>query len=407
MTVIQPEPPRTGDATAVVLDLADDVVLRCVRDVHRHALHRAYALLPSAVPGVGLVAGAQEALTGGVYAAVSGGLRAGGFVARRLAARGGGGSVEATPRARVLRASVNAYRGDRLTGQADPYALPTTVRSAAGDVPLTAAALAAAFPHIRPDIVVLVHGLAETDESWRHGERSRGTTYPLDLERSGVATPVLVRYSSGRPVWENGIALAGLLDRLEAAWPMPVRRMHLVGHSMGGLVVRSAAAHGLADGMPWVARVRTLVTLGTPHLGAPLERAAHLGSRVLRVAEASRPFADLLDSRSAGIVDLRHGHTSEADHLGRDLYRQWGADAAPLAPLPHVAHHFVAAAAAPGPDTVVSRGVGDLMVPVGSATFRRSGGVHVPDAIVHRVRGTHQSLLNHPDVAAALPRWLA
>jgi len=35
--------------------------------------------------------------------------------------------------------------------------------------------------------------------------------------------------------------LAALLEELAKAWPVDVRQMALVGHSMGGLVARSAA----------------------------------------------------------------------------------------------------------------------------------------------------------------------
>ncbi len=59
-------------------------------------------------------------------------------------------------------------------------------------------------------------------------------------------TPVYLRYNTGLPVGRNGADLAWLLDDLVAAWPVPVRSIALVGHSMGGLVVRAAfhaAAH--------------------------------------------------------------------------------------------------------------------------------------------------------------------
>ena len=60
-----------------------------------------------------------------------------------------------------------------------------------------------------------------------------------------------------------------------AAWPVEVEEVALVGHSMGGLVSRSAAHSRSSDGAAWVEHVRKVVSLGSPHMGAPLEQAVH------------------------------------------------------------------------------------------------------------------------------------
>ena len=49
-----------------------------------------------------------------------------------------------------------------------------------------------------------------------------------------------MRANSGLPLAENSVDLAGILTGLVQEWPVPVRRIALVGHSMGGLVVRGA-----------------------------------------------------------------------------------------------------------------------------------------------------------------------
>ncbi len=397
---------RTADTVAVVLDLADEVVVRCVRDVHAAVLRTTVSALPRALPGVPLVAGAHRVVSGAVYASVSQALRAGGRAARHASRNGVGAPVEQTPRSRRLRSVLNAGAGDRLAERHDRYALSMTVRSRGGDVRLAPESLRGAYPEATDELVVFVHGLGESDESWLRRHTGRGSTYAEEVLDAGVATPVILRYNTGRHVSDSGADLSAVLGRLVEAWPQPVRRIHLVGHSMGGLVIRSAAAQATTQRSPWVGLVATLVSLGTPHRGAPLEQAVHLASNALHVAGPSRPFAELLDQRSAGIVDLRHGHTSASDWRGRDLARQWGAGVAPLAPLPHVDHHFVVAAALPGPDTPLSRWIGDLVVPVGSASGVTAGRALVPTATVHQVRGTHPALLNHPAVAVLLRSWL-
>ena len=59
--------------------------------------------------------------------------------------------------------------------------------------------------------------------------------------------------------------------------------------------------------------LREIVFLGTPHHGAPLERAGHGVDVLLDATPFSRPFAQIGKLRSAGILDLRHGHVQEAD----------------------------------------------------------------------------------------------
>ena len=106
-------------------------------------------------------------------------------------------------------------------------------------------------PRGRADrIVVFVHGLSENEAYWNRAARPR--TEARRESRRGAATasacveegwtPVYLRVNTGLPIAENGVAMAALLDRLVAAWPVDVRRIALVGHSMGGLIMRAACA---------------------------------------------------------------------------------------------------------------------------------------------------------------------
>ena len=94
---------------------------------------------------------------------------------------------------------------------------------------------------------------------------------------------------------------------MTAAWPGQVLQILLVGHSMGGLVIRGACHYGSEDCAPWVRHVRHVFYLGSPHLGAPLARVAWLAGWALSQVAETRPFADLLTGSSA-IKDLRHGY---------------------------------------------------------------------------------------------------
>ena len=146
--------------------------------------------------------------------------------------------------------------------------------------------------------VVLVHGSAMSERQWLRREHDHGAA----LARDDGWAPVYVRYNSGLPIAENGRLLARLLDDLTEA-----QHIALLGHSMGGLVARSACHAAEADGRSWRTKLRSLVTLGTPHLGAPLERSGGLLETLLPLSGYSAPLARLGQIRSAGITDLRFG----------------------------------------------------------------------------------------------------
>ena len=176
-------------------------------------------------------------------------------------------------------------------------------------------ALAAAFPAAMPRLVVFVHGLIETEHVWRLGGRR-------ELRRAPGAgarlTPLYVRYNSGRHISRNGRSLAGLLEESSPRGRCEVEQIALVGHSMGGLVARSAGCQAAERGQAWVGRVRHVVSLGSPHLGAPLAQGVHYAAHALHAVPETRPFARFLRRRSDGIRDLRQGSLVDRDWEGCD-----------------------------------------------------------------------------------------
>jgi len=247
--------------------------------------------------------------------------------------------------------------------------------------------------------VVFVHGLCESEDVWQRASRPRradGSSLPSYGARLAVEgwTPVHLRLNTGLPIQENAVAVAALLVRLVEAWPVPVRRIALVGHSMGGLVLRAACAVAVdapAAGRPWTELVTDVVTLGTPHLGAPLERVVAAGSGLLGRLPEAAPFGRILEHRSVGILDLRRGLAPDVQNL------------------PHARYHLVAGSLSASPRHPVALGVGDLLVQPRSAFGRpRRGPEMFPGADTLHVPGAdHFDLLNHEQVHAALLEWLA
>lgn len=389
--------PEVGLAGAAALasEYADALVLGAVRDVHGAVANRIFAVANRATFGASLgTQSAHDALSRGLYAGLGAGLRSAAGGLRALDRRGIGPRLQERPAGRRVLSALNGFLGDRLAEERPEFAIEMAVRRDGRDVPLHAASLAAAFPGASPDVVIFLHGLGENDDSWNLRREEHGGTYASHLEEESGWTPVALRANTGLPIAENGVALASLLDQLVQAWPVGVRRIALVGHSMGGLIMRAACAvdtDALTGPNPWTDRVTNVVTLGSPHLGAPLERVVNVGARLLGALPESAPFGRILEYRSVGILDLRQGLAPDIQHL------------------PHARYHLVAATLTESHRHPVSEVFGDLLVRYPSAVGKpRRGEEMFPGADVLHVPGAdHFALLNHPRVLEALRRWLA
>ena len=369
--------PGVLDALSLLTEVADQLVVRSVRDTHD-----AWADRFGGYPG--------RAVTSAVYGGVSVGLRATSAGLGRVARTGVGPRLEAGPRGRFVSSAVNGLIGDRLVRERPRLAIPTAVRVAGRDVPVDADGLAAAFPEATGRVVVFLHGLCENESYWERWRERTGTTYAEMLAGEGW-TPVLLRANTGLGLRENGAALSALMQRLVEAWPVEVERVALVGHSMGGLILRAAGAVASDVEARWTDRVSDVVTLGTPHLGAPIARGIGHGSRGLSRLPETAAFGRILDWRSVGVHDLVAG-------LAEDV-----------PPLPHARYRLVAATLTRQERHPVGHVVGDLLVRPPSAYGRdRYGQELFPDAtVLHLGRTDHFGLLNHPDVHEALREWLA
>jgi len=131
-------------------------------------------------------------------------------------------------------------------------------------------------------------------------------------------TPLYVRYNTGLHISANGRALAQLLGDVVAAWPTGVEEIVLVGHSMGGLVARSACHYAEVDGHRWTDSVRHVFCLGSPHLGADLEKGTNAVAWAFGRLPETRAFSTILNARSVGIKDLRYGSCAEEDWFDCD-----------------------------------------------------------------------------------------
>ncbi len=306
-------------------------------------------------------------------------------------------AVNPTRRDAVL-AALNGVLGDHLAATHNPLALPMVLRSPQGAaLTLQTPALTAALPQAGPRLLVLLHGLCMNHQQWLREGHDHGAA----LAQAAGYTPIYLHYNTGLPIFENGAAFALQMQALLQAWPQPLQRVALLGHSMGGLVARSALHQGAQAGQAWVGRVDDAVFLGSPHHGAPLERAGRWLDLLLGAAPYAAPLARLARVRSAGITSLRQGNLLA------------GTDGSPniAVPLP-VQRRCYAIAGTTGAHThtLKNRLLGDGLVPVASALGRHADVQrHLPFAAERQAtlpHTGHLALLSSPQVAALLLRWL-
>lgn len=212
-------------------------------------------------------------------------------------------------------AVINGLLGDRLEAAGSSLSLP--MRLLGPDGRELAEPLATRPSHA----CLFVHGLASTERLWiPTREDEAHVAYGPALSRVHGLAPLYARYNSGRHVSTNGRELAARLEVLHRAWP-ELESLTAVGHSMGGLVVRSACHYGMQAGHGWVQRLRRVVLLGSPSHGAPLEQLAHVAAFTLDTIwnPWTKLIGKAINLRSAGIKDLRHGYVLDEDWRHRDV----------------------------------------------------------------------------------------
>ncbi len=307
------------------------------------------------------------------------------------------------PQVEAVLAALNGVLGDYLQETGNPLAIQMQLRHNGEVLELAPDALRTALPDAASKLVVLVHGSCMSDAGWLCAGHDHGAALARDLGY----TPIYVRYNSGLHISTNGRQLAALLEQLVTAWPVTVDELVVIGHSMGGLVARSACHVGGELDHTWRTRQRALITLGTPHRGAPLERSGNLFETLLDISPYTAPFRTLGQIRSAGVTDLRFGNVLDADWQDRDRFAH-GDDARTPCALPDRVECFAIAGTLSTEAGAQLRG--DGMVPVESALGMHTRPEHcLTLAPEHRwiAYGTgHIALLGSQAVYATIRDWL-
>jgi len=290
----------------------------------------------------------------------------------------------------ALIAAINGLYGDHLKETGNPLATRMSIRYQGHPLdPQQPDGLSDA----KGKVLLFVHGLCLNEGHWTRDGVNQGEA----LARELGYTPLYLRYNTGLPVAVNGDELAGMLEHLVHNWPKPLSELVIAGHSMGGLVARSASHCGRLAGHDWLEHHQKLVCIGTPHQGAPLERGGNWIDYAMDLSPYSAPFTRFAKKRSAGITDLRHGSiTFESQEF---------------VPLPADVECFaIAATLSKKPSRIHERLIGDGLVPVDSAFGRNQDPARrlkIPENHQWLSYETgHIEMLGRPEVYAKLHGWL-
>lgn len=314
-----------------------------------------------------------------------------------------GDNTASTRKREAVLAAVNGVLGDHLQATNNPLQTPMQFRF--NGESFDQQVLNKAIEKADGKLLVLVHGSCMNDLQWNRQDHDHGKVLAEEL---GYAR-LYLHYNTGLHISENGSNFAGLLENLLKESPENTK-ITLLAHSMGGLVTRSACYYAEQAAYRWLTQLDSLIFLGTPHHGAPLEKGVNLIDNIIEINAYSKPFSRLLQIRSSGFTDLRYGNLIAGDWEEQNRFKVQGDQRTPV-PLPqNVACYTIAATKGETQSKLNDKLIGDGLVTLDSAL-----GEHKNPALQLNFpqsnqwigrKMDHWDLLNHGAVYTKLKSWL-
>jgi len=310
-----------------------------------------------------------------------------------------------SPEREVVLAVLNGVLGDHLAARNNPLTIPMQFRRNGAPLAMSDQVFNQAVRQSDGKIALMVHGSCMNDLQWNRQGHDHGAALARDLGY----LPVYLHYNTGLHISQNGRKFADLIEVLINQLPQPIELV-IIAHSMGGLVSRSACYYGKIAEHSWLNHLLKIVFLGTPHHGAPLERAGNRIDIILEISPYSAPFSRLGKIRSAGVTDLRYGNILDEDWKGRDRFQSSG-DHRIAVPLPDSLQCYTIAASTSKKMSIL----GDQLIGDGLVTLNSALGHHKNADFNLLFQKTHQwiardmnhmDLLNQPEVYETIKKWL-
>ncbi|MFH1438147.1 MAG: alpha/beta hydrolase [Pseudomonadota bacterium] len=309
-----------------------------------------------------------------------------------------------------ITAGINGLMGDLLEREKSSLAINMGFYENKEPLKLETLALKNAIPDATPRLCIFLHGNMDSELGWEF-EDDPETSYGTLLRRDFGCTPLYVRYNSGLHISENGKRLSRLIAELSTVFPVETEEIILIGHSMGGLVVRSACYYADKDGEAWVKKVKKVFLIGSPHMGAYMEKIGNLTSVILKLIlnPYTRIISGIINMRSSGMKDTRFGYLLDEDWKGKDPDTLLSSNRHPVALLEGV-DHYVISSTIKDPGHPVSLFIGDGVVSrssaAGKALFREDG-IAFPEENFRSFSNIgHPRLRRHPDVYEQIREWM-
>lgn len=262
-----------------------------------------------------------------------------------------------TPKQHYFVGALNGVCGDYLLKQQNPISLPMVIYDHYGSVQKG---------ELTGHVVLFIHGLCMNHLDWSNPQFG-GIGEKLLAQRDHN-TMLYLNYNTGRRISSNGHSLANTLEDLIQRNPK-ISSLSLIGHSMGGLVARSALFYAKQSLHSWLHLTENLVCIASPHHGAALERLSFNIQNKLGRFPVVRIFGHLFNIRSNGILDLRHGSIRDDDWEYNDARVGFVDDHRKPAPLPsHIQSYLIAGSIEREKKNKTSRHLfGDYLVSIQSA----------------------------------------
>ncbi len=315
------------------------------------------------------------------------------------------GETKSSSDREAVQAALNGVLGDHLAARNNPLAIQMEFRRNGAAFAMDDQAFNRALQQSNGKIALMVHGSCMNDLQWNRQGHDHGAALDRDLKY----LPVYLHYNTGRHISQNGREFADNIEAFITQLPQPTELV-IIAHSMGGLVSRSACHYGKDEGHSWLNHLQKMIFLGTPHHGAPLERAGNWIDTLLDISPYSAPFSRLGKIRSAGITDLRYGNILDEDWKGRDRFECSG-DHRTCVPLPDgMQCYTIAATTKKESSRLGDHLIGDGLVTSNSALGRHKNAnltLKFPEAHQWIARDmNHLDLLNQPEVYETIKLWL-
>lgn len=310
----------------------------------------------------------------------------------------------------TILAILNGVVGDYLDKNKNPLAIPMTLRQ--NGEPMDFYQKNDFKNDFKSDkqvsgkILLMIHGLCMNDIQWTW----KGHNHGESIAKSLGFTPVYLHYNTGLHISKNGQNLHRILEDLIENWAVPVEKMIILVHSMGGLLTRSALYYESKNEQSWSKYLTKIIFLGTPHHGSPLERIGNYIDRTLEAIPYVKPFARLGKMRSAGVTDLRFGYLVDEDWEGRDRFEKQS-DNRKILPLPTAIDCYtIAATVGKQGDNLKEKTIGDGLVQLNSALGKhqdetRNVGFKSENSMV-LYEANHMDLLSDKRVLEQIERWI-